>query len=130
VLPEPVVPLDIPVLGEVPEVEPAVPVPLETLPEPVVPLLGLLADEPLVDEPTLGVAVEEELLVPGDALGALLPLTLACACLLQRSMSAWLGDDDCADAAPPIASKLPAQINAATCLVVVMCFPPRCWVRT
>jgi len=98
------------------------------LPDPVVGLSAVTLPDPLappdVDEPTLGVAVAELLLpgivegvVPGEALGL---LTLAWASRLHRSKSAWLGDDDWANARVPAASRVPAEIKAATCLTVIM----------
>jgi hypothetical protein len=92
--------------------EPDVPEPLELEPlpyvEPLVPEVeGELARLPELLEP-LGVAVDELLPlgediepvddepVAGDALGFVPEPTAACATRLQRSKSAWVGDDVCA----------------------------------
>jgi hypothetical protein len=116
--------------------EPEAPAPLETEPEVEVSVLGLSLDmlpEPVappleVDGPTLGAAVDG-LLTPGEvvvdepvvgeALGLLL-LTAAWACRLHRSKSSCVGDADCPCATLPTASKLPAEINAATYLTVII----------
>jgi hypothetical protein len=109
--------------------EPAAPVPLETEPEVDVSVLGLsLGMLPEPAAPPLGAAVDG-LLTPGEvvvdepvvgeALGLLL-LTAAWACRLHRSKSSCVGDADCPCATLPTASKLPAEINAATYLTVII----------
>jgi hypothetical protein len=121
-LPDPVVGLSAVMLPD-----PLVGLSAVMLPDPVVGLSAVTLPDPLappdVDEPTLGVAVAELLpgivegVVPGEALGL---LTLAWASRLHRSKSAWLGDDDWANARVPAASRVPAEIKAATCLTVIM----------